>query len=287
MNLRSELGARRHAAADDDRRARGRQAAGAARLRRRDGAADAARSAPTTSARGPATGSCASRCPARGAVTLTGEFNFAIGDENPTDGTRGTFDQLYPTPHDKYGLADQVGWRNIHHLRAGFELTPFKALPVVANYHSWWLAEKRDGALRRQRRAARARRRRRRQSRHVGQEIDVQVTRALTPQLQLAAGYAHIFTGAFLKQATPGASYSHPFVMVDLRLPRGEDEHDRQMHKTSRRTFLKAAGASTAGVLLVPACPRGWVGGVYAEDGPEDARRCASASSRSPTARRS
>ena len=30
---------------------------------------------------------------------------------------------------------------------------------------------------------------------HVGQEIDVQVTRALTPQLQLAAGYAHIFTG--------------------------------------------------------------------------------------------
>ena len=30
-------------------------------------------------------------------------------------------------PHDKYGLADQVGWRNIHHVRAGFELTPIKA----------------------------------------------------------------------------------------------------------------------------------------------------------------
>ena len=49
---------------------------------------------------------------------------------------------------------------------------------------------------------------------HVGQEIDVQVSRALTPQLQLAAGYAHIFTGAFLKEATPGASYSHPYVMA-------------------------------------------------------------------------
>jgi hypothetical protein len=34
------------------------------------------------------------------------------------------------------------------------------------------------------------------------------------PQLQLAAGYAHIFTGAFLKQATPGASYSYPYVMA-------------------------------------------------------------------------
>ena len=40
------------------------------------------------------------------------------------------------------------------------------------------------------------------------------MTRAITPQLQLAAGYAHIFTGAFLMEATPGDSYSHPFVMA-------------------------------------------------------------------------
>ena len=37
---------------------------------------------------------------------------------------------------------------------------------------------------------------------------------ALSPQLQLAVGYAHIFTGPFLKAATPGASYSHAYVMV-------------------------------------------------------------------------
>ena len=36
----------------------------------------------------------------------------------------------------------------------------------------------------------------------------------LTPQIQAAAGDAHIFPGAFLKAATPGASYSHPYVMV-------------------------------------------------------------------------
>ena len=38
-----------------------------------------------------------------------GEYNYASGDDTPTDGVRGTFDQLYPTPHDKYGLADQFG----------------------------------------------------------------------------------------------------------------------------------------------------------------------------------
>jgi hypothetical protein len=155
------------------------------------------------------------RTPPSGSLAFrtSGEFNYASGDSDPADGTRGTFDQLYPTPHDKYGLADQVGWRNIRHLRAGIELTPWKGLPVIANYHSWWLNEKRD-ALYAAGGAVLARVVAGASSAHVGQEIDIQATKALTPQLQLAAGYAHIFTGAFLKEATPGASYSHPYVMA-------------------------------------------------------------------------
>jgi hypothetical protein len=152
--------------------------------------------------------------PGAGAVKLTSEYNFASGDDNPTDGRRQTFDQLYPTGHDKLGLADQVGWRNVHHLREGFEFSPIKATPISLNYHSWWLAEKTDalyaasGALLARVPGGAA-------DSHVGQELDVQVSRALTPQIQLAAGYAHMFTGAFLKQATPGASYSAPYVMVN------------------------------------------------------------------------
>jgi hypothetical protein len=128
---------------------------------------------------------------------------------------RSRFQKAYgsTTPHDKYGLADQVGWRNIRHVRAGVELTPWKGLPVTTNYHSWWLDETRDG-LYNAGGALIARVPSGASSSHVGHELDVQAARALTPQIQLAAGYAHIFTGAFLKQATPGASYSHPYVMV-------------------------------------------------------------------------
>jgi hypothetical protein len=151
--------------------------------------------------------------PGKAAVKLTSEYNFATGDENPTDGTRATFDQLYPTGHDKLGLSDQVGWRNVHHLREGFEFTPIKATPISVNYHTWWLAEKTDGLY-----AASGARiafvAGGAASSHVGQEVDVQVSRAITPQLQLAVGYAHMFTGKFLKQATPGASYSQPYVMA-------------------------------------------------------------------------
>lgn len=151
--------------------------------------------------------------PAAMAPKLTAEYNFASGDASPTDGVRGTFDQLYPTPHDKYGLADQVGWKNIHHARAGFELTPLKGLPVTTNYHSWWLADTNDG-LYSAGGATLARVAGGAANRHVGQEVDVQVSRSLFPQLTVAAGYAHVFTGAFLEEATPGASYSHPYVMV-------------------------------------------------------------------------
>jgi hypothetical protein len=58
------------------------------------------------------------------ALRVFGEYNYASGDDDAGDGVRGTFDQLYPTPHDKYGLADQIGWRNVHDARAGVELKP-------------------------------------------------------------------------------------------------------------------------------------------------------------------
>lgn len=153
-----------------------------------------------------------------------GEYNYASGDETPGDGTRGTFDQLYPTAHDKYGLGDQVGWKNIHHVRAGLELRPQSKLLLGGGYHSFWLATPRDalysaagavlarmpaglpteaqsakvGAL----------------DRHVGQELDVQATYTPSARIQVTGGYAHLFPGAFLKAATPGKSYSAPYVMV-------------------------------------------------------------------------
>jgi hypothetical protein len=144
---------------------------------------------------------------------VTAEYNYASGDSDPTDGVRGTFDQLYPTAHDKYGLADQVGWRNIHHVRGGFELTPFKATPISVNYHSYWLAERRD-ALYAASGAPIARVPAGAASTRVGQEIDVQVSRPLFPQLAFTAGYSHLIPGPFLKEATPGKSYRGPFAMV-------------------------------------------------------------------------
>jgi hypothetical protein len=141
------------------------------------------------------------------------EYNYASGDANRADGTRGTFDQLYPTGHDKYGLADQVGWRNIHHARLGVELKPSATWGVNGGYHSWWLASVTD-ALYSAGGAAVARSVAGTAGRHVGQEIDIQAAYNYSPQLQVGAGYAYLIPGEFLTNTTPGHAYSYPYLMV-------------------------------------------------------------------------
>jgi hypothetical protein len=145
------------------------------------------------------------------AVHVYGETNYASGDGNPRDGRRGTFDQLYPTNHDKYGLADQVGWRNMHNARIGFDVMPGKRLTVSGSAQSIWLANAHD-ALYNASGAVLARVAGGATSTHVGEEIDVTASVAITAQIAVGAGYAHVTPGPFLKQATPGASYSAPYV---------------------------------------------------------------------------
>lgn len=146
-------------------------------------------------------------------VRTFGEYNYASGDSSSTDGARGTFDQLYPTGHDKLGLSDQVGWRNIHNVRAGVEVRPASKWLVAGSYHSWWLASATD-ALYSASGAVVARSAAGIAGRYVGQEIDGQISYTYSPQLQIGGGYAHVIPGDFLKNTTPGRSYRAPYVMV-------------------------------------------------------------------------
>jgi hypothetical protein len=140
------------------------------------------------------------------------EYNYASGDETPGDGVQQTFDQLYPTGHDKQGLADQVGWKNINDLRTGIEYKATSKLTVTGFYHSWWLASRRD-ALYNAAGAAIVKVADGSAGRHVGQEADVQMTYALNAMTSIGAGYANIFPGTFLKNATPGKQYRFPYLM--------------------------------------------------------------------------
>lgn len=47
-------------------------------------------------------------------------------------GHRGTFDPLFPSSHDKYGLTDLFGSSNIVYFRPGVQYTIRKGLAVAA-----------------------------------------------------------------------------------------------------------------------------------------------------------
>ena len=145
---------------------------------------------------------------------IIAEYNYASGDAGPHDGRRGTFDQLYPTGHDKYGLADQVGWRNIEHLRTGLELKPRAKWRVMSKYSSWWLASSHD-ALYSAAGTAVARVADGSPGRHVGQELDAQAVYSLSNSMQVGGGFAHVFPGEFLKRATPGKAYNSPYLSLN------------------------------------------------------------------------
>ena len=111
-------------------------------------------------------------------------------------------------------LADQIGWRNIHHFRSGVELKPAPKWLLSSSYHSFWLADRHDG-LYGVNSALIVRVADGSAGRFVGQELDVQALWNTSKTIQIAGGYAYLFPGTFLKNATPGSAYGFPFVSVN------------------------------------------------------------------------
>jgi len=144
---------------------------------------------------------------------IVAEYNYASGDKVAGDGKQQTFDQLYPTGHDKLGLSDQVGWKNIHDVRSGVEYKATKKLSMNSFYHAWWLASRTD-ALYNAAGNVIVKVANGSAGKFVGQEADFQAAYALYPQLSLAGGYANVFPGTFLKNATPGKPYRFSYAMA-------------------------------------------------------------------------
>lgn len=135
------------------------------------------------------------------------EYNYASGDDNPTDGKHGTFENLFPTNHKFYGYMDFVSWQNIHNFRITSAIKPLKKLTLTADYHAFWLADENDffyqvngtprttggyginaGA-----------------GSYLGSEIDFIATYNLTSSANVQAGYGHFFVGEYVKNSLTSA----------------------------------------------------------------------------------
>lgn len=148
---------------------------------------------------------------------LSAEYDYASGDGRPGDGANGTFDQLYPTNHSYYGIADQVGWRNMRAWRMGTDFSASRKLKLNFDYNFFWLANGRDGlynaagTLVVKPPAAGA------LHTDVGQEPDIFATYALAAEVTLGAGFAHLTPGRFLRENSPGGPTSFAYAFATYR----------------------------------------------------------------------
>jgi hypothetical protein len=140
------------------------------------------------------------------------EFNYATGN-NSKDGRVGTFNQLFPSGHNLYGLTDQVGWQNIQHVRTGVELKARSDWTVSAKYNAYWLADPHD-ALYNVFSTAIASSPSGKAGSYVGQELDVIASHKYKAGPVLSGGFGHLFPGTFLQATTPGKGYSFPYASI-------------------------------------------------------------------------
>jgi len=142
------------------------------------------------------------------------EYDYSSGSKNDKDGYDNTFDPIYPSTHDKLGLADQFGWRNIQDFRLGQEFTLTRKWKVSTSGHDFFLANAHD-ALYPTRGSVIAQSAKGTAGTHVGEEFDIQTIYTPTRQTQVDFGLGHVFTGPFLKQTTQGKDYTYPYMMIE------------------------------------------------------------------------
>jgi hypothetical protein len=141
------------------------------------------------------------------------EGNYASGTKNPNGHAWNSFDQIYPSNHDKLGFTDEVGRRNVVHFRTGVEEEPTKKWKLKQQFECYWLATSNDnfyassGAI-----AVAAHFG---ASRHIGNEVDLVGEYELNQGLNFGFGYGRMFAGQFLQTTTPGRNYSYPYAYLE------------------------------------------------------------------------
>lgn len=130
------------------------------------------------------------------------EWNLATGDHDPTNGRVGTFQNLFPTNHDKYGILDLMAWRNMQDMAASVRVKPAKAWTVTAAWHLLRLEEGADAwyaasgaVIRPGGPGLRG---------DLGQEVDLVFSWKAEDHMRIDFGGAQFFDGDFVKDSGPG-----------------------------------------------------------------------------------
>lgn len=146
------------------------------------------------------------------------ETNYASGDHRRNDNVVNTLDQLYPTNHGIYGIADQIGRRNSKNVRAGWWVKPEKWLTLKAEGHYFWLADANDALYAAGGAVSVPSVRGGAKYTAVGPELDLLADVKLSKYYDVGAQVGHLFPGPFLRAYSAGGGRTFYAVFLDVHL---------------------------------------------------------------------
>jgi hypothetical protein len=138
--------------------------------------------------------------PSKPSISLGAEWNRASGDEDPSDGRSGSFDNLFPTNHNKYGLMDYHNWSNLREVNLFGSVLIRERWRLEVEVHDFrldsptapWTAA--GGALMGRDLTGAS-------GTHVGREVDLSISGGFKtrPSMKWLAGISQYDPGAFAK----------------------------------------------------------------------------------------
>lgn len=145
------------------------------------------------------------------------QYDFASGNPTPGDGTHRTFDTLYPTAHDRFGIVDLFGWQNIRALREGGTFMPHRRLSVSGQYLDFWVDSTADAVYNTSGGAIFHGKVTPGTGNFLGQEFDFYSWYELNSHFNIGGGYGRFDGGAFLSQLTTGHVYPYSYIALNFK----------------------------------------------------------------------
>jgi len=144
------------------------------------------------------------------------QYDFASGNSNPATSSRhSTFDTMYPTAHDRFGISDLFGWQNIEAVRAGATFEPHRRLTITAQGLDFWAASALDSIYNTS--GSSIAFNKTANGRHVGAEFDSYSWYELNRHFNVGGGVGYFGGGQFLTNVSTIHSYPTYYFALNFK----------------------------------------------------------------------
>jgi hypothetical protein len=142
-------------------------------------------------------------------------YTYASGDSNPKDGKHETFDMLFGSVSQYYGLMNLLAAMNLHDYQLDLTAKPGWLDKVLLSYHYFQLAEEKDAwyystekSVRRDKTGA--------SGADLGQEVDLVLSKKVSRNLSVDVSFCHFFAGDFAQDTGAGKDADWAYVQTTL-----------------------------------------------------------------------